>query len=80
MKFLYMVVLQSINPNIATYRAAAQKLKKPALTQLGSIMRPVEDHYKISSKLVQKQKSYTYPVLALIAPQDLSENGKVQNS
>ena len=80
MKFLYMVVLQSINPNSATSRAAAQKLKKPAQTQLGSFMRPVEAHYKISSKLVQKPKSYTYPVLALIAPQDLSEMVNVWNS
>ena len=79
MKFLYMVVLQSINPNIATYRAAAQKLKKPVQTQLGLFIRLVEAYYQILSKSDEKQKN-SISILAPIAPQDLSEMGNVWNS
>ena len=38
MKFLYMVVLQAINPNIATYRAAAPKMEKPISYSFGLVL------------------------------------------
>ena len=75
-----MVVLQAITPNMATCGAAAQKLKKPVQTQLGLFLRLVEDKYQISSKLDEKQKSYSISILALIVPQDLSESVNVRNS
>ena len=65
---------------IATCGAAAQKLKKKVWTQLGLFLRPVEALYQISSKSVKKQKSFNILILALIAPQDLSESVNVQKS
>ena len=75
-----MVVLQVINPNMATCGAAAQKLKKPVHTQLGLFLRLVEAQYQISSKSVEKQKCYVIVLSAQLAPEDNYEKDNVRNS
>ena len=75
-----MVVLQAINFNVATCGAAAQKLKKPVQTQLGLFLGLVEAQYQISSKSVEKQKSYGVVLPVQFAPEDRYENDNVRKS
>ena len=75
-----MVVLQAINPNMATCGAAAQKLKKPVQTLLGLFLGLVEAQYQISSKSVEKQKSYGVVLPVQFAPEDRYENDNVRKS
>ena len=74
------MVLQAINPNMATCGAAAQKLKKPVQTQLGIFLGLVEAQYQISSKSVEKQKSYGVVLPVQFAPEDRYENDNVRKS
>ena len=70
------VVPQVINPK----RAAAQNSSHPFPIGLIAFSGRIRAPYKILSRSVQKQKSYSISIFALIAPQDLSESGKVRNS
>ena len=75
-----MVVLQVINPNMATCGAAAQKWKNPFLTPSGLFLRHVWPSFQISSKSVEKQKSYVIVLSAQLAPEDNYEKDIVRNS
>ena len=70
------VVPQVINPK----RAAAQNWSHPFPIGLIAFSGRIRAPYKILSRSVQKQKSYSISIFALIAPQDLSENVNVRNS
>ena len=76
MKSVYTVVPQVINPK----RAAAQNWSHPFPIRFVVFPGRIRPPYKILSKSVEKQKSYSISILAPIAPRDLSENGKVRNS
>ena len=75
-----MVVLQVINPNMATCRAAAQKWKNPFLTHSGLFLRHVWPSFQILSKSVEKQTSYVVALSAQLAPEDNYEKDNVRNS
>ena len=70
------VVPQVINPK----RAAAQNWSHPFPIGLIAFSGRIRAPYKILSRSIQKQKSYSISIFALIAPQDLSKNRKVRNS
>ena len=75
-----MVVLQAINPNIATYRAAAQKWKNPFLTHSGLFLWHLWPSFQILSKSVEKQKSYGVVLPFQLSPEDKYENDNVRKS
>ena len=75
-----MVVLQVINPNMATCEAAAQKWKKTFFTHSGLFLRHVWPSFQILSKSVEKQKSYVMVLSAQLAPEDNYEKDNVRNS
>ena len=75
-----MVVLQVINPNMATCRAATQKWKNPFFIHLGLFLRQVWPLFQILSKSVEKQKSYGVVLPVQFAPEERYENDNVRKS